>query len=294
MKKSELNQSPTEKGQALVIVLLVMAVGLTMGLAVVSRSVTDIRISQQEEESARVFSAAEAGIEDAMISGPGDYTVGEGAGEITAYVTDEAQGGTQIYDLGGGKFLSGDTQTVWLVGHTVDGDLEPSVTFPATGWIDVCWGEAGTPPSDDSTPAIEATLIYQELSGAFKVARGAYDPYGGRPGGNEFDLADTAGNYCGSNLQFKKRINFGTGDFGDLSGATLYVLRLKLLYNGATAHPLALSGSEAFPSQGKCYVSTATFDESGVTRKIKQCQTYKAPPGIFDYVLFSGGNLVHQ
>ena len=55
MKKSEL-------GQALIIILLVMAVGLTMGLAVVSRSVTDIRISQQEEESARAFSAAEAGI----------------------------------------------------------------------------------------------------------------------------------------------------------------------------------------------------------------------------------------
>ncbi|MGB9585898.1 MAG: hypothetical protein ACPL7A_00585, partial [Anaerolineales bacterium] len=56
-------------GQALLIILLVMAVGLTIGLAVISRSVTDIRISRQEEESARMFSVAEAGIEEALKAG---------------------------------------------------------------------------------------------------------------------------------------------------------------------------------------------------------------------------------
>ncbi|MBU3957074.1 hypothetical protein KKI19_02265 [Patescibacteria group bacterium] len=42
-------------GQALLIILLVMAVALTIGLSVVSRSITDIRISQEQEQSARAF-----------------------------------------------------------------------------------------------------------------------------------------------------------------------------------------------------------------------------------------------
>lgn len=274
MKKSEL-------GQALVIILLVMAVGLTVGLAVVSRSVTDIRISQQEEESARAFSAAEAGIEEAMISGPGDYTVGEGAGEITAYVTEEVQGGTQVYDFGGGKFLSGDTQTVWLIEHT-NGGLG-GYNFPATGTITVCWGE-----NTGNKIAIEVSLIYKDASGEFRVARGAYDADFGR--GNEFDPADDVdGGNCG-NLAFAEDIDLSI-DFGIPSNATLYALRLKLLYNSGS-EPLAVSGSNNFPSQGKCYVSRATVEETGITRKIQQCQTYKAPPGIFDYVLFSGEDLV--
>lgn len=138
MKKSEF-------GQALLIVLLVMAVGLTMGLAVVSRSVTDIRISQQEEESARAFSSAEAGIEEALLE---NLAVGgsksELVGEVEYTVTATEQGGSSIYDLGGGKFLSGDTQTVWLIDHTATGELGGS-SFSNTGSINVCWGEPGTP-----------------------------------------------------------------------------------------------------------------------------------------------------
>ena len=68
-----------QRGQALLIVVLVMAVALTIGLAVVSRSITDIKISRQEEESARVFSVAEAGIEEALKLGSGTSgTIGEG------------------------------------------------------------------------------------------------------------------------------------------------------------------------------------------------------------------------
>ena len=53
-------------GQAALIVTLVVIVGLTVAVAVISRSVTDVGISTQEEERARSFSAAEAGVEDAL------------------------------------------------------------------------------------------------------------------------------------------------------------------------------------------------------------------------------------
>lgn len=53
-------------GQAALIVTLVVIVGLTVAVAVISRSVTDVGVSTQEEEKARSFSAAEAGVEDAL------------------------------------------------------------------------------------------------------------------------------------------------------------------------------------------------------------------------------------
>jgi Tfp pilus assembly protein PilX len=54
------------KGQVALVVILVVLVGLTVGVAILGRSVTNVGISNQEEERARSFSAAEAGVEDAL------------------------------------------------------------------------------------------------------------------------------------------------------------------------------------------------------------------------------------
>jgi len=55
-----------KSGQVALTVLLVMVVVLTIGLSLISHSVTDISISKDEEEAMRAFSAAEAGIEEAL------------------------------------------------------------------------------------------------------------------------------------------------------------------------------------------------------------------------------------
>jgi len=54
------------QGQVAIIVVLVVIVAMTIAVAILSRSVTTIEISTQEEERARSFSAAEAGVEDAL------------------------------------------------------------------------------------------------------------------------------------------------------------------------------------------------------------------------------------
>ena len=61
LSKSELEKR-LQSGQALLIVLLGMAVVLTMVLSVVSRSVTDIQLTTRDDEALRAFSAAEAGV----------------------------------------------------------------------------------------------------------------------------------------------------------------------------------------------------------------------------------------
>ena len=72
------------------IVVLVVLVGLTIGVAVLGRSVTNVGLSRQEEERARSFSAAEAGVEDALrqdlsiLAGSGgNFSVGESAVSYT-------------------------------------------------------------------------------------------------------------------------------------------------------------------------------------------------------------------
>lgn len=263
-----------ESGQALVIILLVMAVGLTIALSIVSRSVTDIRISKEQEESARAFSVAEAGIEESLRAGFAMDVTLEG---ITAQVTETGQGG-------GTEFVfeevvdEGDTQTVWLVNH-VNGDLGTNFY---SGTITVYWGNEGQAGDQDSTPALEASIIYD--SGGYKVTRYAFDPNSSRTATNKFDNAQIGSFPVDSHsFPFKAEVV-------PLPTGNLYALRLRLLYN-SSPQALAISGSAAFPTQGKCFESTATVLESGITRKVRQCQSYPVPPAIFDYVLFSRGDL---
>jgi hypothetical protein len=273
--------SKKTSGQSLLVILLVMAVILTIGLAVASYSITDIKISQQEEESARVFSAAEAGIEEALKSGSAqDVTVGE----ITAKVSKAAQGGGRDFDFGGSTFPSGELANVWLIGHNDDGGLNPAVHFSSNGQMTLCWGDGA---SQDDSPALELALVYNdEGSGNYKVIRQGYDPEGRTVG---FDNPQDVEN-CAAGFAFGQDISLGGGDFALGGNDIPYLLRLKLLYN-TESQPIAIRASENLPNQGECYESSASIESSGVTRKVRQCQFYQAPPEIFDYVIFSNESL---
>jgi hypothetical protein len=270
------------------IILLVTAVILTIGLAVVSYSITDIKISQQEEESARAFSAAEAGIEQALKLSPSstdEFQVG--VGEITARVKPEIQGGGQNFDFGATKFPSGELANIWLVEHNENGEINAATHLPYNSEITLCWGSSTT---DAPVPALELALAYKDAAGDYKVIRQGYDPSSGRTVGF-ITPEDMDGGNCNANLAFAKNIDLAAGNFNLTASDVPYLLRLKLLYN-TSDQPLAVSSGNNFPSQGKCYESSAKIEASGITRKIRQCQFFQAPPEIFDYVLFTTGDLV--
>src|SRR5579885_3559975 len=62
-------QRTPQDGQAFLIVVLVMVIALTVGLSIASRTITNLRVSTEEENSQKAFSAAESGIEQALKSG---------------------------------------------------------------------------------------------------------------------------------------------------------------------------------------------------------------------------------
>src|SRR3990170_2584450 len=134
-----LPQRSLQKGQALLVVLLVLAVVLTIAAASVSRSVVGIRITTVQEDSVRAFNAAEAGIEEAILTIPGSIGF--------------------IYP---DDLLPGEVATIWFVTHDSSGQLKCPVssnTCLTPELLNFYWGDVPT-PVNNQTPAIEVIIFY--------------------------------------------------------------------------------------------------------------------------------------
>lgn len=275
------------RGQVILIILLVTVVGLTIGLSLVSRAVSDVKISTQIAESQKAFSAAESGIESAL-SGA---AVGGGGGNVsfsgaTANYNVTALGGTSSpYTIP--PVAPGNAQTVWLVDHQADGTLYPTPTpIYKSQYIDVCWGPDGG-ASDANPAALEISLLYYSKADAkYKIGKVAYDP----SARNNFTapLIDSGGvlNYCNSNKKYSAHLDLSTtGNFGsDYNNDTLVLLRLNPIYS--TTNLVVLPIGVSLATQGKNISSIGTT-VSGVARKLNVLQGYASLPPAFDYTLFT-------
>jgi Tfp pilus assembly protein PilX len=234
-------------GQALLLVVLAVAVLTTIGLSIVSRSISDVTLTTREEESLRAFSAAEAGIEEALISGSPTGTLPEGATFNVSKSGFPDNTSRYVYPA---ELESGESAIIWLMNHDENNNLvTPSYKSPG---ISVCWGKSGTPGSDANTPAIEVEVLY-ESAGGWHIARAAYDPNTLRRSSNSFSAIDTGG--CPGLEQgfaFRKTIDMGATGFNlpyTVDGA-LKLLRVRMIYNSDTTQTLGVTGQENFPSQG--------------------------------------------
>jgi len=287
------------RGQALVLVLLSLAVVLTLVLFILSRSVTDIAVSSREEEAVRAFSAAEAGVENALIVGVGSAS-DIGNASFTASVSDFASGlSSFVYPL---SLSSGESGTVWFIGHDTDSNTLCDVSRPCYKGksIKVCWGKEGTPAATGATPAIEFSLFYESTPGSSataKIARGVYDPNASRRSANSFAAPDGAG--CaidGESFAFSKNISFSSlgvpaGVYNVNEG--LQFAKVRMFYNTDANHKIAFdvsgSGGTTLPSQGLKVNSSGVAGESN--RRLEVFQGWPEAPGIFESVVFSSNGV---
>lgn len=273
---SPLPGSYSRQGQIVLIVVLLTVLGLTVGLSLISRTVTDVRISSQIEQSGRAFSAAEAGIESALRvqSSTGTSVGNVQLGDSQAEYSVQQQGGTpeaiQFPVSPAGQSLS-----TWLMAHTDDGVLnESGYSYPPDSPLELCWSSAGS-----GNPAMIVSFIYKE-GGEYRLAKESYDPDTGR--GNNFLPADTGGGYCDGNYSFKKTIYPNT-DLGISTSAQLILLRLTPVYVSASS---AVKPTANLPVQGRIITSVGTTS-TNVTRKIQVNQGYQILPSLLDFTLFS-------
>ena len=286
-------------GQALVVILLILAVALTVGLSVVSRSVTDVGVSTTSEESARALAAAEAGIETALstagvvVGTPVNVgQTGKITGSYTILSSDPSGGGDSVTFPEGVK--AGDPATVFLVAHTADGQLDTSAgaaKYTGPSFV-VCWGENITA---NTTPALEVMLYYINSSGLALANRNVYDPTAKRTPGAVASLDSPASGCPGDkNYAFKKEINFASalpaGGLSMPASFTPLFLRFKLLYNGDTAYPIGVVGdNDQFPAQAR--LITAVGQAGQTNRRVEVNERYPDPLPYFDSAVFSGDDL---
>lgn len=286
-----------QSGQALLLVLLSMAVVLTIVLSVLSRTITDITVTTKEEEALRAFAAAEAGIEQALIIGTnaGEF---EGGASFTATISNFGHEQTEyVYPE---KLLSGETAIVWFVDHDEDeGDLTCDTGECFTGSsIKICWGEPGTASGSNYTPAIEASIFYAETPGDYggiKIARETVDPNSTRGLTNNFSTVDVGTCTVGdAEFAFQKTLDFASLGIPALSYTNqngLQFAKIRILYNTDTAHTIGVDNLENnLPSQGVRIESAGSSGEAN--RRIEVYQTFGELPPIFDAALFSPGGIV--
>ena len=264
-------------GQALIVVLLVLGVALTVGLAIVARSVTEINVSTVQDESARALSAAVAGIEQSLggvITGPsGSGSVGS-AGDVFT-VQKSAAGGITSYIVQE-ELTAGDTATL---------ALDPSFNSASTNTLRICWGQGAT------QPAIQLMGYYRPSAGGLAMVNTlGYDSVSR---GNGFTTAgvilDDPNCPSGGNLRYGYLLG-NTRNLIPSGNAPLY-LRVRMLYNGATPQPVGFVASGwSFPAQGEQI--TAVGQAGGTTQKIS---VFKGTPDwlpMWDDAVFSGTGLI--
>jgi hypothetical protein len=284
--------SDKEKGQILLITLLVLSVALTIALSLISRSTVDTSISTQVEESSRAFSAAEAGIEQALKLGVAPGTIALSQSKTNTNITQT----TITSDASGnyivGTVASGDGRNIWLVPHNGNlPDYGSAANFKPNNDLTICWDNTGN-------PAIEAIVYYLD-SGVYKTARIGFDTVINRTtpsintDNNYIKVNGTGCNGTATNssgtIHFSNAYAASPPGMNIPIGAKMILMRIRPIYSQAY---IVVHTNVSLPDLGNTFVSCGS-SIPGVTRCISAEQLYPEPPEYFDYVLYANNGSIN-
>lgn len=266
------------RGQAALVILAIMAIAMTMAVSVSKRVINDVKVSEQEEQSAKAFSAAEAGIEEAIrkakegeeLSSADTSAIAESLGVSELNVTSISAGGgnNYLYPI---TVRPGQSVIIWLRDHDeTTGKLDESSGYEGNQ-LNLCW-QSGT--------AVEAVYFYND-AGTYGIKQFAFDTDAARRGTNHFNassLASCAGLDAGETL--------------DLSAGTPLFLAVRPFYQQTTLGAEGVGGA-TLPVQGSEITSSGAVSQgaSKIARKVKLFRSWPAPPGAFFSTIFSGGGV---
>ena len=256
----------SENGQMLLVVVLTMIVALTVGLSVVSRTITNLRISRQSEESQRAFQAAEAGVEQALQS----------ATDVSSLVfSNNAKYSTTITNPQGTNFLLNGGE---LVDQGTGIDLwtseYPDFANPVSSNVTIYWSTVNQ-NSCISTGGelVRSALEVAVLSGSTtnpSLNKYVFDSCGRIDGAGN---ASSGGSVAGVTFNYAATIPVSNG----------LIMRLIPIYNSTK---VGVTSSVALPPQGTIIESVG---ESGET--VRRVQYFSSNPliplEIFPYSIIS-------
>jgi len=251
-----LDMKNKKSGQIALIVLLIMVTLLTIGLSLISYSVTDVKISQDEKEAMRAFSAAEAGIEEALRQEDlGSWTPQPlDVGKVPVNITVNPNSGTIVKRLAECEFMN----------------------------IDLEGAEDGTVLTVKWDPAAALEIVFYEDNGT-TIREGDIS---GR------QVVKSSGTTC-DNGTFPIDGDNNLSLVIDTDGVSRddELIRIRALCNATTVTIIVNSGNlpvHAYTIESRAAVGSA---EESKTSAVEVSKTIPALPPIFDYVLFSEGNI---
>ena len=280
MQKEKGRASPSQGGQILLVVILVIIIASTIGLSLASRSITSLRTSTEEAESQKALAAAEAGIERA-IQGNVPVAIVDNLSNNSSYSTSLTEILSSSFPINGGNVIPKDEGAdIWIVGH--DSSNNPIYSdAKSLQFINLYWGSASEVCGTPTAPAaIQAIVVSRNKStGEIKSHRYAYDSCSGRKAGNNFTLAES-GTFTVAGMTFANR----TSPQNDLAKNVEDVVFIRVIpiYKDVVAAVSACDHNQtpatctSLPSQG--YKITSTGTSGDASRKLT---VFKGYPQIY-------------
>ncbi len=269
-----------QRGQVLIISLLVLVVALTVGLSVAVRSITTTRMTAAEDSSQRAFSAAEAGIERALTATAGQTITGSFVSNNSSYSTSASElSGDEILVANGAFINKDDAVDVWLSDY-------PDYTNPwspgGPSNLAIYWGDltdiCNQSELSNSMAAIEVILL-SGTAATPTIDHFAFDPCPARASVNNFCPNNTGCPVMGGSATVAGK-NFANSVTIPITSGLL--ARIVPLY--ARTY-VGVSGT-GLPPQGT--VITSTGNSGGTQRKIVSFRGYSKPPiELYPFLIFS-------
>lgn len=275
------NYYKNERGQVLLLTILVTVVVLTLAVAAARRTTVDIRQLNAATESNRALTAAEAGVENVLLSLKNGI-VPDACGTMEAEECALLFGGSGVssievetlQSLSLSNLPEEQTVEVTLFNQLTNEDFD--------GTLDIRWEEGS---------AIAITVILRDSGNPPKyfLYREAFN-CGNVAAGNGFTATTPVDGWCTITS-----INIGALEaqyesiYSHPDDATHPIvalsMRIRPMYadTGISVNGL---GDDDLPTQAFSIISTGTSGDS--QRTIQATRTNEAMPSIFDFVLFNG------
>ncbi len=270
----------SQSGQILLIVVLSIVVALTVGLSVASRTISNLRISKQNEESQRAFQAAEAGLELATqaLSQGSSGNLASGLDNTATYQVEvQSEGGNEIILNGENLVQRSVGLDVWMSNHD-------DYSSPFRGSVILGFGSPGQDCSSrnkDYAPALEVLYIYGDPN-APQFRRDVYDPCRNISGRISNATGGSAGATTIAGTQFPFSINLNLSS----DPSNILIMKVIPIYNSTKLGIRRVSGNRNLPAQGSTIVSTGRSGDT--VRKITYFQSHpQIPNELFPYAIIS-------
>lgn len=271
-----------QSGQALLIVVLVLVIALTVSLSVASRSIINLKNSQDQASSQKALSAAEAGVEQAIKSqNQAKLAGGFGGAENTNYQTSVASiSGSVKFIINGtdnriNAVKKGNPAYIWT---TIYSASNPWLN-PWSGTLTISWGDGGTCASN-TVPALEVSVINGSTAdyktAVLSLQKFAYDPCSTRTNG--FDSGSVANGSAFTNPKLAYHVALPSIN-------NVYLVSVNPLYADTHVGVSIGASNPSLPYQGANIDSTGT--DGQVQRRDFVFQGFpQIPADLFPYTIF--------